>query len=204
MNHGWTARAFGNWETNYSFNARSGQNFNPSWGGASNVCTGTATTGCVPTSIAGVAPTSTDPANLSNAGGSITGYSRPSILSGCQLIPSKQTVSLWFNPACFVSPSSLSVSPGYGFGDAPIGNMESMRFINMDVSLVKNIVFGETKKLQFRAEAFNVFNHMVLAVPSTSIAPSYSGGTVSYGTAGVVSGIANTPRELQLAMKFLF
>ncbi len=79
-----------------------------------------------------------------------------------------------------------------------------MRFINMDVSLVKNIVFGETKKLQFRAEAFNVFNHMVLAVPSTSIAPSYSGGTVSYGTAGVVSGIANTPRELQLAMKFLF
>jgi hypothetical protein len=45
---------------------------------------------------------------------------------------------------------------------------------------------------------------MVLAVPATSIAPSYSGGTVSYGTAGVVSGIANTPRELQLALKFLF
>ncbi len=40
-----------------------------------------------------------------------------------------------------------------------------MRLINMDVALVKNIVFGETKRLQFRAEAFNVFNHMVLAVP---------------------------------------
>jgi hypothetical protein len=113
-------------------------------------------------------------------------------------------VSLWFNPSCFVSPSSLSVSPGYGFGDAPIGNMESMRLINMDVALVKNIVIMENKRLQFRAEAFNVFNHMVLAVPGTSIAPSYSGGTVSYGTAGVVSSIANTPRELQLALKFLF
>jgi len=204
MNHGWMARAFGNWDTNYSFIARSGQNFNPTWGGASNICTGSATTGCVPTTIAGVAPTSTDPANLSNAAGSITGYSRPSLLSGCQLIPSTQTVSQWYNPACFVSPSSLSVGPGYGFGNAPIGNMESMRLINMDVSLVKNILIGETKRLQFRAEAFNVFNHMVLAVPATSIAPSYSGGTVSYGTAGVVSGIANTPRELQLALKFLF
>ena len=80
----------------------------------------------------------------------------------------------------------------------------------MDVVLVKNIVIGENKRLQFRAEAFNVFNHMVLGLPGTtgtgaaSIAPSFSGGAVSYGTAGVVSTIANTPRELQLAMKFLF
>ncbi len=43
----------------------------------------TTTANCVPVSIAGVAPTGTDPANLSNAGGSITGYSRPSVLSGC-------------------------------------------------------------------------------------------------------------------------
>ena len=50
------------------------------------------------------APNSNDPANLSNADGSITGYSRPSVLSGCQLIPDKQTVSQWYNPACFVSP----------------------------------------------------------------------------------------------------
>jgi hypothetical protein len=162
------------------------------------------TSNCVPTSIAGVAPTPTDPANLSNAGGSITGYSRPSILPGCNLLPAKQTVSQWFNPACYVSPASLSVGPGYGFGDSPLGNLQSMRSINMDVVLVKNIVIGENKRLQFRAEAFNVFNHMVLAVPANSIAPSFSGGTVSYGTAGVVSGIANTPRELQLALKFLF
>jgi Carboxypeptidase regulatory-like domain/TonB dependent receptor len=204
MNHGWTSRAFGNWETNYSFLSRSGQAYNPSWGGASTPCTLTLTSNCVPATIAGVAPTGTDPANLSNAGGAITGYSRPSILPGCNLIPSKQTVSQWYNPACYVSPASLAVGPGYGFGDSPIGNLQSMRSINMDVVLVKNILIGETKRLQFRAEAFNVFNHMVLGVPGTSIAPSFSGGAVSYGTAGVISGIANTPRELQLALKFLF
>ena len=79
------SKVLGNWETNYSFLVRSGQAFNPSWGGASNICASTVTTNCVPLSIAGVAPTSTDPANLSNAGGSVTGYSRPSVLSGCNV-----------------------------------------------------------------------------------------------------------------------
>jgi hypothetical protein len=45
---------------------------------------------------------------------------------------------------------------------------------------------------------------VVLGVPGTSIAPSFSNGTVSYGSAGVISSIASTPRELQLAAKFSF
>ncbi|HZS56174.1 MAG TPA: TonB-dependent receptor [Bryobacteraceae bacterium] len=203
LNHGFLSHVLGNWQTNVAFIARSGQAFNPSWGGASNACTTTVTTNCVPATIAGVAPTSTDPANLSNAGGSITGYARPSLVAGCSLT-GNQTISQWYNPACYVSPSSLEVGPGYGFGNSPIGNLRSMRFINMDFSLVKNFFVTESKVLQFRAEAFNVFNHMVLGVPGTSIAPSYSNGAISYGSAGVISSIANTPRELQLAVKFNF
>jgi len=76
----------------------------------------------------------------------------------------------------------------------PIGDLRSMRFINVDVALAKDIFITETKRLQFRAEAFNVFNHMVLGVPGTSITPSFSNGAVSYGTAGVINSIANTPR----------
>ncbi|MGO9255928.1 MAG: TonB-dependent receptor domain-containing protein [Bryobacteraceae bacterium] len=204
LSHGPLSWVLGNWETNYSFIARNGQVFNPSWGGASNICASPAATGCVPTTIAGVAPTSTDPANLSNAAGSITGYSRPSVMPGCNPKVSNRTVTQWYNPACFVSPASLAVGPGYGFGNTPLGFLTSMRWINVDVALVKNIPIGESKRLQFRAEAFNVANHMVLAVPGTSIAPSYSSGAISYGSAGVVTGIANTPRELQLALKFLF
>jgi hypothetical protein len=79
-----------------------------------------------------------------------------------------------------------------------------MRWINLDVVLAKDIPITETKRLQFRAEAFNVFNHMVLGVPGNSIAPSYSNGSISYGTAGVVSSIANIPRQLQFALKFMF
>ena len=204
LKRGMLSHVLGNWETNYAFLARSGQAFNPSWGGASNICSSSTATNCVPTSIAGVAPTSTDPANLSNAGGSITGYSRPSVLPGCDPIPAKHTVSNWYNPSCFVSPASLLVGPGYGFGDASIGGMRSMRWINLDVVLAKTISITETKQLQFRAEGFNVFNHMVLGVPGNSVSPSYSNGSISYGTAGVVSSISNIPRELQLAVKFLF
>jgi hypothetical protein len=79
-----------------------------------------------------------------------------------------------------------------------------MRWINVDFALVKNIPISETKQFQFRAEAFNLFNHMILGEPGVSIAPSFSGGAISYGSAGVVSSIANSPREMQLALKFRF
>ena len=126
------------------------------------------------------------------------------MLPGCNPVVSNPTVSQWYNPACFVSPASLAVGPGYGFGDAPIGGLRSMRWINVDFALAKNFAITEQKQIQFRAEAFNMFNHMVLGVPGTSISPSFSNGQVSYGSAGVVSSIANTPRQLQLALKFMF
>ena len=204
LSKGVLSRVLGNWETNYTFLARTGQAFNPSWGGASNICASSTATGCVPATIAGVAPVSTDPANLSNAAGSITGYSRPSVLPNCQIAVANPSAAQWYNPSCFVSPSSPLVGPGYGFGDTPIGFLRTMRWINMDVVLAKDIPITEKKRLQFRAEAFNVFNHMILAAPGTSIAPSYANGGISYGTAGVITNIANTPRSLQLAMKFLF
>jgi hypothetical protein len=204
LTHGVVSKVLGGWDTNYTFIIRSGQAFNPTWGGASSACTLTTTTNCVPASIAGMAPSSNDPANLSNTSGSITGYSRPSILPGCQVKPAQQSVTQYYNPACFVSPSSLSVGPGYGFGDVYAGSLRTMRWVNADVALVKNVKIGEAKQIQIRAEAFNVFNHMVLGEPSQSIAPTFANGSVSYGSAMVVNSIVNTPRVMQLAVKFKF
>jgi hypothetical protein len=47
---------------------------------------------------------------------------------------------------------------------------------------------------------------MVLGSPGNSIAPSYSAATqsISYGAAGVITSIANAPRDMQLAAKFMF
>ncbi len=194
LSHGPGSWILGNWQANLSMTQRSGQNFNPSWGGAK--------TG-VPASIAGVAPNSNDPANLSNTETSITGYSRPDVLPGCSLQAS-QSQTQWFNPTCYVSPASLSVGPGYGFGTSGIGNLRDQWFSDWDASLIKNFKFSEAKTLQFRFEGFNIFNQQILGTPGTSIAPAVSGSSVSYGTAGQITSIASTPRELQMAVKFLF
>lgn len=204
LTHGPLAWTLGNWTTAGSFLMRSGQAFNPTWGGASNICSGAATA-CVPTSIAGLATTSSDPASLSVPGSSYTGYSRPSVVPGCNL-HANQGESQWYNPTCFVSPASTQVGPGYGFGDAAVGGLRTQAFNGLDLSLIKKIPLGESKSVQLQFQGFNVGNHVVWSEPGASIAPSYSstsGGT-SYGTAGAISSIASTPRELQMAAKFTF
>jgi Carboxypeptidase regulatory-like domain/TonB dependent receptor len=205
LTHGPLAWMLGNWDAAFSFLARSGQAFNPSWGGASGVCSATVTANCVPTSIGGLATTSSDPAGLSVPGSSYTGYSRPSVLPGCNL-HSGQSETQWYNPNCFVSPASPSVGPGYGFGDAAIGGLRTQKFNQMDFSLIKNFPIRESTALQLRFEGFNVFNHVVWSEPGASISPTFSSseGAVSYGSAGQISSIASTPRELQMAAKFTF
>ena len=65
---------------------------------------------------------------------------------------------------------------------------------NLDYSLFKNFPITESKRLQFRAEAFNLLNHANLGAPSTS------GNSPSFG----VISTASDPRILQLALKLIF
>ena len=68
---------------------------------------------------------------------------------------------------------------------------------NSDMALLKNTRLSETTQLQFRAEAFNVFNHAQFDNPSGNFNnPGVNG--FGYVTA------ANAPRILQLALKLLF
>jgi len=54
------------------------------------------------------------------------------------------------------------------------------------LSLVRNFLFGERYRIQFRAESFNIMNHPNLGIPNATI-----------GTAGApVNGIASTDGSL--------
>jgi hypothetical protein len=68
---------------------------------------------------------------------------------------------------------------------------------NFDMALLKNLRLTESKSLQFRLEAFNVFNH------AQFFGPQSVDGNISSGTFGQVVSAA-PPRLVQLGAKFIF
>jgi hypothetical protein len=82
-----------------------------------------------------------------------------------------------------------------------VGSRDTLRgpsFTNTDLAVVKNFpLFGEKYKLQFRAEAFNAFNHPNFGLPDTGITSS---------TFGVITSLAGQEpaRVMQFALRFDF
>jgi hypothetical protein len=69
----------------------------------------------------------------------------------------------------------------------------------LDTSVFRQFPVGEGRQFEFRAEAFNLANHVNLGQPD---------GTISDSTFGVISGTAYSNsylnRQLQIAVKFIF
>jgi len=102
------------------------------------------------------------------------------------------TLDRWFDTAAFRLPAQ------YTFGN--VGRMHpNLRadFVEMlDLSVFKRFnVFSERVGLELRAESFNAFNHPVFAAPNTTV------GNAQFGR---VTGMANAPRQTQLALKLLW
>lgn len=97
----------------------------------------------------------------------------------------------WFNTSCFVAP------PQYTYGNAARGLLFGPKLIEFDVSMVKNTKITERTNLQFRADAFNLFN-----TPSFSVA----GLNTSIGspTAGRITSTNIDNREFQMALTLTF
>lgn len=97
----------------------------------------------------------------------------------------------YFNPNYFVQ------EPEGQIGDVMRRFFVGPGINNFNVALLKNTKFSETKQLQFRAEAFNVFNHAQFQNPSGDFNNTGQGG-FGYVTA------ARDPRIMQVGLKLLF
>jgi hypothetical protein len=98
-------------------------------------------------------------------------------------------------PAEWIHTSAFAVPPPYTFGDLGRNSLRSDWYRNLDFSLFKRFPIGERVQLEFKAEIFNATNSVVFAAPSNIInSPNF----------GVVTSTANTPRQLQLALKLAF
>jgi hypothetical protein len=111
---------------------------------------------------------------------------RPDMVSNPNNGP--KTTQEWFNTAAFVTPV-----PGT-YGNAPRNVIDDPGIFNFDFSLFKNFRIGERQQLQFRAEAFNLFNTPQFDPPDTLF------GTAGFGT---ISS-SGDGRHIQLALKYSF
>ncbi len=124
-----------------------------------------------------------------------------------------------FTTGCFASPNGRSVliPPAFGtLGNAGRNIWRDTGFKNWDLSITKSFKFKERLTAQFRAEAFNVLNHVTFANPyggqgggSTDNDPSagaiFGCGCVTADTGGSNPVLGSGgPRAIQLGLKLIF
>ncbi|PYV29003.1 MAG: hypothetical protein DMG24_00365 [Acidobacteria bacterium] len=94
---------------------------------------------------------------------------RPDLVSGVPLVPANQGPDNWVNPAAFRSPPADANGNLLRFGDAGRGLVRSPNVWQIDFALSKHIKITEKLAVEFRAEAFNIFNHDQFADPNISL-----------------------------------
>jgi len=118
---------------------------------------------------------------------------------------------------CFVKGKSVLVPPTFGtFGTAGRNLFRDPGIMNLDFSVFKSFAFKDRYNAQFRVEAFNVFNHPILANPYGGVVGSNIGDDPSNpahfgcgcGTPDVINGNpilgSGSARVVQLGFKFIF
>lgn len=176
-----------------------------------------------------------DNRSRSNVDGGTNGLDRPDLVpgiktsditsgvsSGCDIIPAGTPVgtpNLWFDPCAFTLPAE-------GFlGTAGRNSVRGPGLTNLDFSLAKDTplgFLGESGKLEFRAEFFNILNHPNFATPEVGVADPPKAAQVFPGSAdefdsngnlipqlrsdsvGRILRTSTTSRQLQFSLKLLF
>ncbi len=124
-------------------------------------------------------------ADIANLG--YSGYERANVVGSS--VPANRTAKNWLNPAGFAAPAN------YTYGNMGRNSIRSQFFSDLDASLSKEVKIKERMTFQFRAEAFNLPNQHVFAVPNSTLdSPNF----------GVISNTRSSSRSFQLVGKVLF
>ena len=91
-------------------------------------------------------------------------------------------------------------TPYDGFGNATRYNpkVRQFPFLNENMSVARAFPIRESMRLEFRAEAFNVFNRTRFGTGNTQLQ------STNFGHLTSSADLLNTPRQLQLALKLYF
>jgi hypothetical protein len=94
----------------------------------------------------------------------------------------------WFDTKAFFQPDPFTI----GNMSPRSSDLRTDSIANWDIGISKDFFPIERLKVQFRADALNTWNHPRFSGPNTSFTSS---------SFGVVSGQANSPRQIQLGLK---
>ena len=110
-----------------------------------------------------------------------------------------------YKPNAFAPPRPLT------FGNAGRNSLDNPNRTNFDMAIFKHFAVAERASFEFRAEAFNVFNHTQFGyVNGDGGSAASNSSNLNSGTADVTGGnflqvlTAHNPRILQLGLKFIF
>lgn len=134
-----------------------------------------------------------NPLNIITSNATVNGVVntlRPNVSGPVQIIGD---VDRWFDTSVFAAVPRL--------GNLGRNVIVGPGFSNVDFSLVKNTKLSETTSLQFRAEAFDLFNHASFGQPGRTV------GTPGFGritNTRFPTGDSGASRQLQFGLKLMF
>ena len=110
----------------------------------------------------------------------------------------------------YFDPTAFTLAPIGTFGNSGRLSLRGPGFNNTDLAITKDTKIRENIGLQFRAEFFNLFNHVNWGVPimgngSANLYTAFSNGVpVRNANAGKILYDVNNPRQIQFALKLTF
>jgi outer membrane receptor protein involved in Fe transport len=91
---------------------------------------------------------------------------------------------------------SYSGESAFSFGNASVGSERAPSYQQVDLALSKDFAITEGTHFEFRSDFLNAFNMVSLAPPANNASPGNGFGQIS--------NTVNEPRNIQLALKFVF
>jgi len=126
-----------------------------------------------------------------DASGTGSGHaSRANCLGDAQPSGFSSTNDQWFDITKFSQPATRT------FGTCSANSVRGPGSKNLNMSLFRRFPLPNGRRIEFRAEAFNVFNWTNYGFPGSSVA--------NPATFGKITGSLGDPREMQFAVKFYF
>jgi hypothetical protein len=158
--------------------------------------------------------------------GANSGLSRPSWAPGATRDTAMSNVppGYFFNPFAFVRPvlqtghlipssngAARAGAPGTDIGNVGRNVLRGPRQTNVEFSVIRRFPVGEAKSIEFRAEFFNLFNHVNLDTPVSNLNAAFvdpnTGQIINpggLGDFGRINSTSNNPRLIQFALKLNF